>query len=84
LSTPSALSIGSGYKVIARQGEGRYILVPVGADDPTLMDARVLDTRSGVLHKPRRLITILAHGYWEDESMSHAELVKLLQGASLA
>ena len=69
----------SKYKVIAAQGPGRYLLVEKCMDDPE-GDARLLDR--GLLFPAQSLQAFLGRGYWEDATLSDADLDALLEAAT--
>ena len=69
---------GSGWTIIAKQGNDRY-LVDVGEEK-----ARVLDTVQRILFGPWHRESIIARGYWEVHTPIDGELERLLAGGSEA
>lgn len=68
-------------RVIARQGEYRYLLVLEPSLNTLSARGLVLDTRAGVVFGPLRAHSLLRAGYWDPYDPSPAEAADLLAQA---
>ena len=74
--------IETGYRMVAMR-PGQYLLIDTDADEESDdLEGRVLDTEQGRLFPPEPVVTIIAHGYWEDAADDQALLASLLADVS--